>query len=324
MDLLKDSLKPHVFMFGACDLGFALEADVIKKDFIINRVHINRYRHDNLDFTKGWVPNYATSLLSLYTPPNEIANRVHESLATYKNLKPHHYEFNREIVKYPYLKYYKTHAGPNDIFVMNFSTELYTKMSVKSEIFTLLPNLGNPNLAPINSEDPLHWLYKEYLSNEQYQHPFDTDYALNSTYDVIRDFVKDIYEIFKNRVVLVKTHLSDLTFDGAVIRKAPLDANVSYKQSRIMQNVIDHNYAARVSNIFAKKFQTWYPCDIPVVSIDDTLFLDPNHPQGYAPYHLHSWSAHKIGAAIYKELVKINDNTKKQISNIILTEGNIL
>jgi hypothetical protein len=55
-----------------------------------------------------------------------------------------------------------------------------------------------------------------------------------------------------------------------------------------------------------KKFRIRYPDELPVVAIDDLLFLDPEHPAGYSPFHFDKVSAEKIAYKIYLELLKIN------------------
>jgi hypothetical protein len=311
MDLTFELTKPKIFSFGACDLGYALKADIIRKDFSLDTIDINRYTHDSLEFDKSWVPNHATSLMSLYTPPGDIASRLHDTLVKSKELKPFHYEFYREIVKYPYIKHWETCAGPNDIMVINFSTELYTKIACKSELFTALP--GALKTVP---GDPVYWVLEEYIQKEEYQFTCDDEYALNATYELLADFAKDIYRIFKDRVVLVKTHLTDLEFNNGTICKSPIGSTISYKRSKIINDFFEHEYGRRVTNIFIKKFRNKYPADLPIVEVKDHLFVDPKHPGGYAPFHLHNWSAHKIGSAIYDELVKINTRSLKETSNV--------
>jgi hypothetical protein len=59
-------------------------------------------------------------------------------------------------------------------------------------------------------------------------------------------------------------------------------------------------------NIYIDKFQRFYKSNIPIVKVDGPLFVDPFHYQGSAPFHLHEYSAYKIGKEILKELRKIN------------------
>jgi len=317
INLTTQSTKPKIFLFGACDLFQAVNIDTIRNEYVIDAIPINLRQADTLDFSTCIKPKFSTSMVSLYTKPNELAGRLYDCLIKEKDLKRYHYDFYREILKFSYLNYFKETAGPNDILVMNFSTELYSKMQVKSERFTIIPA---PEIDVKNPNDKLYWLYAEYLTKDVYQIPFDDNSALNDTYDLLDDFAKDIYEIFNDRVILVKTHMTDLALtDNAKIERimVPLEAHIPfYKLSKLMQDPVDHKYGLRVANIFTTKFRRKYQADIPLVSVEDTLFVDFNHPQGYAPFHLHRYSNYKIGINIYQELVKMTDRiNKKDITN---------
>lgn len=313
MDLILSSQKPKIFLFGACDLFQAVNIDTIRKEYTIDAIPLNLRQADTLDFNTCLKPKFSTSMVSLYTKPNELANRLHEYLSKETDLKKYHYSFYREIVKYPYLKYFKESAGPNDIFIMNFSSELYTKMHTNSEKFTIIPA---PDIDVKNPADKLHWLYKEYIINDVYQVPFDDEESLNNTYDLLQDFAKEIHKIFNDRVILVKTHVTDLALNtDAKIEKIPvaLQATIPfYKPTKIMSHPLDHTYAQRATNLLLKKFRKWYSSDIPVVSVTDTLFVDLNHPYGYAPFHLHNFSNYKVGINIYNELTKMTNRLNKK------------
>jgi len=295
-----DCKKPTVFYFGACDVGIALNNPLIKNNFSL---FTNERKVDSLDFDTCWFPSYSTSLISLYTPPpSEIASRVYDSLVKCKELTSHHYQAYREIFKYPYLENFAKHAGPNDILVINFSSELYTKILCKSEWFTLLPCFGNFN----QPDDPLKWLIDEYLIKKEYQVPGDSEISVNDAWDLLARFADDVYKIFKNRVVLVNTHLTDLSIYKGKIVKTPIKQQLSYRQSKLSTDYIEHNYAQRITSMVIKKFRIRYPDELPVVAIDDLLFLDPEHPAGYSPFHFDKRSAEKIAYKIYLELLKIN------------------
>jgi hypothetical protein len=304
-DLIIASAKPKIFLFGACDLYQAVNIDTIKKEFDIDTAPKGLAQVDHLDFNLGLKPKYSTSLQSLYTKPNELANRVYDTIRNITKPKRYHYEVYREITKFPYLKYFKDTAGPNDILILNFSSELYTKLSVKSEKITIIPA---PDADLKNINDEFHWLYKEYYTKNVYQIPFDNDKSLNDTYDLLEDFAKDIFEIFQDRVILVKTHMTNLALatDLKIDKiQVPLESHIPFfKPSRVMSDPVDHEYGMRVTNIFLTKFKRKYKADIPVVSIKEPVFVDFNHPYGYAPFHLHRFSNYKIGLGIYNELVK--------------------
>ena len=305
--------KSKLFVFGACDLHASVKIDAITTEF--NRELIRTGR-DSLNFETCHVPPFSTSMLSLYTKPNELANRVHDTLIKTKNVRRYHYALYKEIVKFPYIKYFKENAGSNDILVMNLSSELYTKIKAKSETFTIIPI---PDARIYDDKDQLHWLYKEYIMKDEYIVPFDDEQSLNETYDVLQDFAIDIYEIFQDRVVLVKTHVTNLALGNATdIERVqiPLNGTIPfYKPSRIMQDPLDHTYAQRATNLLLNKFRKWYKTELPIVSVTEGVFLDYNHPYGYSPFHLHSSSCEKIGLNIYNELIKIRNKLLTQKEN---------
>ena len=313
-NIILDTEKPNIFLFGACDVGMSLNFEMIKKDFSVHRTEMNKRIHDTLDFDTCRVPDFSTSLVSLYTPPpSEIASRVYDSLIKYNDLKPEHYQAYREILKYPYIKYLETHARPNDILIMSFSSELYTKFLCKNEWFTVLPCFERFRR---NENDPLKWLITEYIGKEEFQVPHDDESVLNHTWDLLTTLSRDVHRIFKNRVILVNTHMTDLTLHNGKITKAPIKQQLSYRQSKISTDLFEHKYAQRITDMFIRKFRIKYPEELPVVSLDDYLFLDPDHPNGYAPFHFDRVSSEKIGYKIYLELLKINTRTITENTNV--------
>ena len=301
--IIPTNIKPKIFLFGACDLFQAVTIDTIRKDYTIDCINLVKTNSLNLEEIK---PRFSTSIRSLYTKPNEIANRLYDTLLHSDNLKTHHHELYKEIIKFPYLEYFKKEAGPDDVLVMNLSAELYTKIQVKSELFTIFPI---PDNTISDNSDLLHWLYDEYLTKEIYQVPFDDDESLNITYDLLQDFAKEIYEIFQNRVILVKTHITNLMLGSDMTIKkvkVPVLGNIPfYRATKIMSHPLDHTYAQRATDLLLKKFQKWYNADIPIVEITEPIFMDPNHQYGVAPFHLHKHSSYKIGVGIHRELVKL-------------------
>jgi hypothetical protein len=303
--IIPTNIKPKIFLFGACDLYQAVIIDTIRKEYKIDCIPDTLKSPDSLDLSTCLKPKFSTSIRSLYTQPNEIANRAYDTLRQAPDLKYYHYELYREIVKFPYLEYYKKEAGPDDILIMNLSSELYTKASIKSELFTITPM---PGIGLSDPSDYLHWLYSEYLTKNTYQVPFDEEESLNITYDLLQDFAKSIYNIFQNRVILVKTHITNLMISTDLSVKkidVPVEGNIPfYKPSKIMKHPLDHTYAQRATNLLLNKFHKWYKSDIPIVDLKDPVFMDPNHQYGPAPFHLDKISNYKIGLNIYAELKK--------------------
>ena len=148
--------KSKIFVFGSCDVWDAVDISSIRREFDIDKYYYNDRPYD-LDFSKGKLPIRSPSLLSLYTPPNSIANRVFDTMHSIRHRPPmiDHYWIYHEIVKFPYLKFYQENAGPNDILVCNFSAELYTKYVTSNEAFTIVP----PMVKLLkNTNSPFSWL----------------------------------------------------------------------------------------------------------------------------------------------------------------------
>jgi hypothetical protein len=312
---LKNKNKPKVFFFGACDLWESLNIDIIRRDFSIDRLSYPYLDYqDSLDFEKCVRPAWATSLISLYTSPGPIAIRVHETLANEKNLLFYHYDTYKEILKFPFLKFFKENAGPDDILVMSFSSDLYTKIHAGHERFSILPAM-----SPL--EDPkesLSWLKKEYFAKQDFHVPFDHEGSMNETWGVMQDFARDIHEIFNNRVVLVRTHITNLgiTDENFNIKqiKMSCENNIPYYRStKIVTDPMDHTYAQRCVDLIMHQFRRFYKSNVPLVSLNEPYFLDLTHHWGFAPFHLHKSSTYKIGQLIYKELLNIQGKLKTNV-----------
>lgn len=306
-------IKPRLFALGGCDLWDAIDSSILRKHFAIDRYIFPKSNIlDGIDPIQSRPTFSATSLRSLYAAPGDIALRIHESIQGNKNLDIHHQGIYEEILKYPYLEFYKTHAGPNDILLLSFSPELYTKFSKKSECFTMIPLMKRLE----DTSDPMHWLYKEFLSNESYHIAFDESENLNITYDIMKDFARDIREIFGNRIIVVKTHLSDKLMSdslGKVVQhRISCEKNIPfYKVSKIMHTPTDHSYAKRMTDLIIQRFLRIYNGDLPVVELDERdIFIDAEHRYGAAPFHLHKVSTSKIGEKILLEILKLTANKK--------------
>jgi hypothetical protein len=311
---LKKTIKPKVFFFGACDLWESLNIDVIRRDFALDRLSYPYIEYgDSLDFEKSQRPAWATSLISLYTSPGPIAIRVHETLAKEKQLMFYHYDTYKEILKFPFLKFFKENAGPDDVLVMSFSSDLYTKIHAGLERFSILPAM-----APLeDTRESLTWLKAEYFNKHQYHVPFDHEGSMNETWGVMEDFARDIYEIFGDRVILVKTHITNLGITDADFKisqiKMSCENNIPYYRStRIVTDPTDHKYAQRCIDLIMHQFKRRYKADVPVVAMTEPFFLDLTHHWGFAPFHLHKTSTYKIGQLIHKELHNIQTKIKKK------------
>jgi hypothetical protein len=304
-----DKNRPKLFAFGNCDLTDILDNDFFYRDFVMMRQRTKGYVEDSLDFSNCFPPVWATSLMSLYTPPGSIAQRVHETLVGLKTRNLAQLTAYKEIAKYPYFKYWKENAGPNDYLAISFSSEMCTKIMLQQECWTAITQLGRLS----NPEDPLHWLYRDYMAKEVFQLPFDVTESLDRTKECLLQFAKDVYEIFQDRVIVVKTHLSDLliTSDHKVEKvKLGAEGNVLFfKKTKVMGTPVDEKYVQKVTNVIAWKFCREYKADIPLIELEEPVFIDANHRWGYGPSHLDRLSCYKIGKLVHYELMKkVNSN----------------
>ena len=298
--------KPRLFLFGGCDLWDAANIKPIRENYYIDRYAFSTNKDTTLNINNK--PQEATSLISLYTDPGPIADRVQDTLSNLNRLEYHHILASEEILKYDYISFFKKHARSNDILLLNFTNDLYTKFRRQNECFTILPQL-----MPIaNPEDPLHWLYKDYISKDFYHQCFDEREMLNETTEALRDFSRDIYEIFQNRVILVKFHFSNIIYHDSINSINELNWTCTskipfYKTSKIMSDPTDHSYAKRCANLILERFRIFYKVELPIIELDDRdCFIDPNHRHGLAPLHLHPVTTEKLGHKIYEELIKLS------------------
>lgn len=298
--------KPKLFLYGACDLHDIVDNDLLHRDFEIVKHPPGQEPPDptSLDFSNMRFPKNGTSIISLYTKPGPLAQRI---LDTFTQSNKRELILNmllyQEAAKFPYLEFYKKHAGPNDFLVLSFSAELYTKLICLKECFSCLPAMK----VIFEKSNSLHWLYKEYLCKEQYLLPFDSKESLEWSFDLIVDFAKDIYEIFQDRVILVKTHLSNLAIatDSTIkkVNSTPADL-LFYRQTKIVTDPTDYKYADRLSSIIMNKFQHHYSVDLPLMKLDGPVFLDSNHKWGLSQFHIDHYSRTKLAGMIHTAIIE--------------------
>jgi len=302
---MNDNKDIKLFLYGGCDLHDIVDNPVIEKHFkVIKSGSLVGTDNGELNFDNGTFLKNGTSLISLYTKPGPIAQRVLETLMTAsKRDSIINRETYNEIVKFPMLSFYKKHAGPNDYLLLSFSPEVYTKFRKWPECFTCLPSMRNLE----NPDNCLHWLYTEYFRKEELLLPFDTKESLELSFDIMVDFARDIYEIFQDRVILVKTHFSNFAigndFKIKKIQASP-EQLLYYKQTKIITDPLDHNYADRLSMIIMKKFRHHYRNDLSFIQLTEPLFLDLNHRLGFSQFHIDVRSRDSIARLIYEDLVK--------------------
>jgi hypothetical protein len=201
------------------------------------------------------------------------------------------------------LSFYKKHAGPNDYLLLSFSPEIYTKFRKSGECFTCVPTMRN--LA--KSDHCLHWLYKEYFKKDEFLLAFDTKESLEWSFDLMVDFARDIYEIFQDRVILVKSHFSNFAItDNHQIKKLNFGPNnlLYYKQTKIITDPLDLSYTDRLSKIIMNKFRHHYKSDLSLIQLNEPVFLDANHRWGFGQFHIDLKSRDSIARLIYEDLVK--------------------
>lgn len=297
--------KPRLFLYGGCDLLDISKNDLLQRDFHVIDYAITKDAVDNndLNFDKRSFPETGTSILSLYTKPGPVAQRVLETLSTARarDITLNRLIYN-EIVKFPYLDFYKKNAGPNDYILIGFSPELYTKFYRAGECFSCLPAMG----ATADPDNCLHWLYKEYFTNEDFLLPFDTKESLEASFDLMVDFARDIYEIFQDRVILVKTHFSNFAISSDYkvknIKVGP-DSLLFYRQTKIITDPTDHNYADRLSSIIMNKFRHHYKSDLNLIKLNEPVFLDASHRWGHSQFHIDLGSRNKIAKLVHEDLI---------------------
>jgi hypothetical protein len=300
--------KPKLFLFGGCDLRDIAKNDGLQRDFDVIDFSINHQKIDNtfIDFSHASFPE--TSIMSLYTKPGPIAHRILDTLAT---AQKGHMIINKnvvnEILKFPYLDFYKQHAGPNDYLLISFSPEIYTKYASHGEIFTCMPSMSSLE----NPDNILHWVYKEYLQKPELLMPFDTKESIEMTSQIMIDFARDLYEIFQDRVILIKTHFSNyvLSKDSKITKIQPGPSNLLYyRQTKVITEPTDLSYVERLSMIITNKFRTRYKSDLTLIQLNEPVFIDGNHRWGSTQFHIDVDSRNKIAKLVRAEL-------KNKISN---------
>lgn len=306
--------KNKLFVYGACDLLDVVKSDLLRRDFDVIDFAVDRSIIDNsrLEFNTMSFPDAGTSVISMYTKPGPIAQRALETFETLSKRDKLLYSSTfKEILKFPYLDFYRKHAGPNDYIVISFSAELYTKLLCVSECFSCLPSMNHM----FDKNNCLHWLYSDYLSKEEYLLPFDTKESLEWSFDVMVDFARDIQSIFQDRVILVKTHFSNLAISNSLevvkIKPSPDDL-LFYRQTKVVSDATDHNYAERLSEIIMNKFKHHYSFDLPVIRLAEPVFLDANHSWGLSQFHIDSNSRQKIAKRIHEKILKHSITTKNE------------
>lgn len=301
--------KSKIFVFGSCDVWDAVDISSIRREFDIDKYYYNDRPYD-LDFSKGKLPIRSPSLLSLYTSPNSIANRVFDTMHSIRHRPPmiDHYWIYHEIVKFPYLKFYQENAGPNDILVCNFSAEFYTKHVTNNEVFTIVPPMVKLLKTP---NSPFGWLADEILKT-QYHQSFDKSEILAQSIDMFKQFAKELSSIFGDRCILVDTLLTEFSYTETknLVKLTNLQPRTDwipfYKPSKIMMDPTDTSHIKRFVNFTTKGFRTHYRTKIPFITLDQRdVWMDPFHAHGAGPFHHHRVTSEKLGKKIYEELKKI-------------------
>jgi len=304
-------METKLFIHGSCDLYDILDTKIIKKNFTVVNQSWNFYNNSNtsLDMNRMRFPGTGSSLRSIYTDPGPIALRVYDSLIN----KPCSDKINsrhsfQEILKFPYFNFFEKHSTTNDYLILSFGSECFSKCEVNNECFTCIPNM----IYLEQKDHPLHWVFKEYLTEDNIV-SFDERSNQNNTALLIQQFADDIYKIFKNRVILVKTHFTPYAkYNNNTIKiNSFVDESIPfYKRSKVITDSRDIYYTQKAMSIFEKKFLLAYKTDIPYIEIDDKLYIDGNHRWGASQFHLDLESREKIAKEI--------SNNIKNKKNLIL------
>jgi len=294
-----------LFLYGGCDLQDIADNPIVRKNFkVVTSNPTGQIDNSNLNFDNASFPWMGTSIISLYTKPGPIAQRVLETLSTgqKRDIITNRETYN-EITKFPILSFYKKHAGPNDYLLLSFSPEIYTKFRKSGECFTCFPTMGDM----AKPDHCLHWLHKEYFKNEDFLLAFDTKESLELSFDLMVDFARDIYEIFQDRVILIKTHFSNFAItDNYEIKNLNFGPNnlLFYKQTKIITDPLDLSYTDRLSKIIMNKFRHHYKSNLNLIQLDEPVFLDANHRWGFAQFHIDLKSRDKLAKLVCAELLK--------------------
>jgi hypothetical protein len=298
--------KPKIFLYGGCDLHDIANNDFLQREFDVISYAVDIHTVDNtlLDFNRGSFPSKGTSIISLYTKPGLIAQRVVETLMS--NQKRHtiiNRQLYNEVCKFQYLDFYRKHAGPNDYLLVGFSPELYTKFRGTTDCFSCSPAMNGVS----DPDNCFHWLYKEYLTKDEFLLPFDTKESLELSFDMMVDFARDIYEIFQDRVILVKTHFANFAIASnhniAPVKFDPSDL-LYYRQTKIITEPTDLNYAERLSTIIMNKFRHHYSSNLDLIKLNEAVFLDSNHRWGLGQFHIDANSKNKLAKIILDNITK--------------------
>jgi hypothetical protein len=300
----------NIFCFGGCDLYHSLAT---MPNYPGWQFANHRYSSSpNLNFEKTRWPNYvSTSLMSLYTQPGILAARIFEDLSDTRNqLTNRENIVYQEVCKWPYLKFFAKFAGPTDVLVLNFSSELYTKYLQEKECVTLIPQINELSWEP---NGRVAWFHK-LVSNQLFQKSFDEDSVLGLTIELVKDFARDLEPIFGNRVILVDTILTELAVVNNSIQQSVLNVNSIpfYKTTKVMADPTDVSHVRRLLKMATRGFQRSYKHTIPFVTMDPSeCFMTPD----LNPLHLSNETKNKISQRIFEELLKIQEaNLKKNIN----------
>jgi hypothetical protein len=279
----------RVYHFGACDLLDALNRSPILREYELASLSDKDY------------PSLGTSLMSLYTQPGVLAERMYQSML--KQI-PNDYKRNSvymEMIKFPYFKYLKQNVKPGDIMVINFSSEVYTKFSNSSETFSLIPQF--------KEVEYIDWVRKEILSLNHCHLDFDDDHCMGTTKELLVDFTTNMKEIFGNRIVLVNTHIGDkfiLADNNIKTYKASIHDIPYYHNMRFIHDPKNEKYVGRVVDVMVKQFRRLHGYELPIVELDQSfVYIDPNHKWGRSPLHLTHMANEMLSLKILDELRKI-------------------
>jgi hypothetical protein len=302
-----------IYCWGGCDLFDSL--DFLDRRFYTFKDKFKLRR--GIDFPVEYHrPRIASTILSLYSTPGDISQRMYESLKPIEqNLSNNETILAEEMLKYPYLEFYKKNVKSTDILLVNFTNELLTKFIVKNEVFTILPPMVSTSGHP--HRIMFQWLFDEYLSKDQYHLAFDDRENLNSTTEALKTFANDIYKIFNDRVILVNSYLSNFIKLNNVDQLTQAKVNCFqipyYKPSKLQTSPLDHEYSQRNLTNAGRIFKRTFSSDIPVVDIGrENYFMDKNHRWGVSPFHYHRDTIIKLIKSIEDELDKMIAKIEKK------------
>lgn len=279
---------------------------------------LKNYRLAPLTFFKNfrWIkslpyPNLNTSLMAFYSQPGTISAMAAEYFEKFEDLERNFKTMHDELLKFPYEQFWRQNSTSEDYLILSFSTEFYTKFDNRKECITLLPQFG------FGQDTPWHNI----LNQNKFHIEFDDEKSLGLNRELVVDFARLVSDIFKDRVILVDTHLTDRVIVKNKISDKPVNfTNIpNYQNLKFSHDPKNREYGNRLVKILLREFKRKHGSDIPIVSIpNEFVYRDVDHKWGSNPFHLHQSSTNLIGLKIYEQIERHRKKIRKVNNEICI------